>query len=231
MEADQASRKRRFAVSLQFSRLEKARELSGGTVQARCPACAETGQDRTGEHLRIYPDGRFGCCVHPKDRDHRKRIFALAGDTSPRAFQVRVAGKKSNPVPALSVKDSLSNYVRTPRTGKSKSDSAAEGFCEAHLSFRTGRTPVSNPCAHRRENEIQDTDIYTCKDFESGVLSVLGCDGQTNPPKERLPYFTPGGTLVIPFEAPEKFHWWKGRQSVSATVTQLRKGEIYADEF
>jgi len=62
------------------------RQLAGGSVQARCPACAEDGQDRAGNHLRIHADGRFGCCVHPKDGDHRKRIFALAGNTSPREF-------------------------------------------------------------------------------------------------------------------------------------------------
>ena len=39
-----------------------------------------------GEHLRIYPDGRFGCCVHPKDGDHRKRIFALVGRAQARDF-------------------------------------------------------------------------------------------------------------------------------------------------
>ncbi len=64
-------------MSLDIAKLEKVRELAGGIVQARCPACAEGGNDRSGEHLRIYPDGRFGCCVHPKDGEHRKRIWAL----------------------------------------------------------------------------------------------------------------------------------------------------------
>ena len=70
-------------MSLDVAKLEKVRELAGGLVQARCPACAEGGHDRTGEHLRIYPDGRFGCCVHPKDGEHRKRIWALAGVRQP----------------------------------------------------------------------------------------------------------------------------------------------------
>ena len=67
-------------MSLNLNKLEKVRKLENGIVQARCPACAEGGNDRAGEHLRIYPDGRFGCCVHPKSGEHRKRIFALAGD-------------------------------------------------------------------------------------------------------------------------------------------------------
>ena len=26
---------------------------------------------------------------------------------------------------------------------------------------------------------------------------------------ERLPFLTAGGTLVIPFDSPERYHWWK----------------------
>ena len=33
-----------------------------------------------------------------------------------------------------------------------------------------------------------------------------------------LPYLTPGGTLVIPFDSDPKYHWWKpGGQSVKQT--------------
>lgn len=77
-------------MSLDVAKLEKVRELAGGIVQARCPACAEGGGDRKGEHLRIYPDGRYGCCVHPKDGEHRKRIFALAGVRKPGTFALRL---------------------------------------------------------------------------------------------------------------------------------------------
>ena len=82
-------------MSLDVKRLEKVRDLADGVVQAQCPACAESGGDRKGEHLRVYPDGRFGCCVHPKDREHRRRIHALAGDRAPRVIKVRVAGAKT----------------------------------------------------------------------------------------------------------------------------------------
>jgi gluconolactonase len=43
-------------------------------------------------------------------------------------------------------------------------------------------------------------DTHTCKDNEK-VLSVL------RSPSGPMPYFTPGGTLVIPFDSPERFHW------------------------
>ena len=66
---------------LNLNRLEKVRHLANGSVEARCPACAEGGHDRTGEHLWVQADGRFGCCAHPRDTAHRKRIFALAGDS------------------------------------------------------------------------------------------------------------------------------------------------------
>ena len=104
-----------------IGKLEKVKELGGGQVQARCPACAETGQDKTGEHLRIYPDGRFGCCVYPKDREHRKRIFALTGDRTPRRFTVRVATPSVGGGPERSVAASLTDFARTLRTPISES--------------------------------------------------------------------------------------------------------------
>src|SRR5690242_16702294 len=94
-------------MSLNLSRLSKARELAGGILQAQCPACAEQGSDKTGEHLRVFPDGRFGCCVHPQDREHRKRIFALVGDKTPRTFTVRVGNSQATTSPARSIRESL----------------------------------------------------------------------------------------------------------------------------
>jgi hypothetical protein len=40
----------------------------------------------------------------------------------------------------------------------------------------------------------------------------------------RLPYLTPGGTLVIPWDSPERYHWWKldgERQSVDQTHAEV----------
>jgi hypothetical protein len=39
-----------------------------------------------------------------------------------------------------------------------------------------------------------------------------------------MPHLTSGGTLVIPFNSPERYHWWKGGQSVLETIAEL-KGE------
>ena len=214
-------------MSLDVRRLEKARELAGGIVQARCPACAEGGGDRAGQHLRVYPDGRFGCCVHPKDREHRKRIFALAGDKATRSFTVKIACDKSAVAPAKSVASSLTGFIRTLRTPVSESVSsgleasqASQGTESlAHLTFRTLRTPISNPRAYAREEEhIMCTDTHMYKESGNGVLSVLDA-----PRLDRLPYLTPGGTLVIPFDSPERFHWWKGAQSVAETRVEVMR--------
>lgn len=203
-------------MSLDVRLLEKARELGNGIVQARCPACAEDGGDRAGEHLRVYPDGRFGCCVHPKDSAHRKRIFALVGDKSPRSFTVKVASAAPTAATARSVTASLASFVRTVRTPVSESVSTPTAPTE---DSRTLRTPFSNPRACVREDEMRDAhDTHTCKDNESGVLPVLT---SLQTATERLPHFTPGGTLVIPFDSPERFHWWKGGQSVAATRAEV----------
>jgi hypothetical protein len=85
------------------TKLEKVKRKGDGRIIARCPACAETGGDKSGNHLFVGVDGKFGCVLHPQEQggDHRKRIFALVGIKSgtlgtpisnPRAY----AGKKSH---------------------------------------------------------------------------------------------------------------------------------------
>ena len=68
-------------MSLDIARLELVRQVGGKTI-ARCPACAEDGNDEKGEHLVIMPDGRFGCVAHPgaAGKSHRQRIFVVAGE-------------------------------------------------------------------------------------------------------------------------------------------------------
>lgn len=68
-----------MSPSLDLTLLEKVRHHASGKITARCPACAESGGDRTGNHLVIFPDGRFACVAHAGDANHRQRIFALAG--------------------------------------------------------------------------------------------------------------------------------------------------------
>lgn len=69
-------------MSLVIPRLEKAKRSANGVVIARCPACAVAGQDHQGNHLKVYPDGRYGCVLFPgkEGRLHRQQIFQLIGD-------------------------------------------------------------------------------------------------------------------------------------------------------
>ena len=204
-------------MSLDVTKLEKVREMAGGIVQARCPACAEGGNDRSGEHLRIYPDGRFGCCVHPKDGEHRKRIWALVGVRKPGIFSLRLKTPPALP-PAQSVKAALS--VRTPRTAKTELEASVPNVPLAPVvESRTARTGIVELCARAREDSttanIDRLDfLVKLEDLGSAVRAAVVF--------ERLPFLTAGGTLSIPFDSPERFHWWRGGQSVAETLTEVR---------
>lgn len=65
---------------IDIGRIEKCRKAGDGWI-GRCPACAEGGADRSGNHLRVWPDGRFACVVNSgkEGAQHRRRIFALVG--------------------------------------------------------------------------------------------------------------------------------------------------------
>lgn len=72
------------ASGLAVSLLENIHAAGRKTV-ARCPACAETGDDKGGNHLTIFSDGRFAC-IQFQGADgaaHRRRIFALVGTRQP----------------------------------------------------------------------------------------------------------------------------------------------------
>lgn len=66
-------------MALDPTKLTNARPVAGGGFIAQCPACAESGNDLSGKnHLRIFPDGSYGCAVDRSD-SHYSRIHALAG--------------------------------------------------------------------------------------------------------------------------------------------------------
>ena len=231
-------------MSLNLEKLEMVRKLAGGVVQARCPACAEGGADKTGNHLRIQPDGRFGCCVHPKDGDHRKRIFALAGARDRQAIRVTVGGPKVAKIIQSDVLGRLGRVFSTP-TGTTSPNITTVGT-------------LGTPQYILESN--QQIIIHTCKDFPTGVPSVpeqqVAFDFKTPVPSvptaevltdsqipvpsvpaeklpeplshvgEKLPYLTPGGTLVIPFDSPERYHWWKPdgeRLTVAQTMAEVQE--------
>lgn len=221
-------------MSLDAAKLEKVRELRGGILQARCPACAEGGHDRTGEHLRIYPDGRFGCCVHPKDKEHRKRIFALAGVRQPGTFTVRLKAPSATPA-TRSVKAALTAFksgtLGTPRTESENGVPAVPSSPVADFgTLGTGNSELRAPARVDSTAHIDTGEDFQeeLKDWETAVPSVP--TAVANEPLsvacQRLPYLTPGGTLVIPFDSPERYHWWKPdgeRMSVAETLREVKE--------
>lgn len=225
-------------MSLDLNKLEKVRDAGNGAIQARCPACAEAGQDRKGEHLRIQPDGKFGCCVFPQDHLHRKRIFALAGDNQPRIIRVRVQTAKK---PAAIKNDVLgrlgrvfpsqskpvepekmnSGSVGTLGTAETKSMESPES------TLGTLGTPL-NPHAYSDEVSIDSHDKLI--GFSQSVPSVPGNQVQSEsesavpsvPSCERMPYLLPSGNVIIPFDCPPKYRWWAGGQSRFETQAELK---------
>jgi hypothetical protein len=200
------------------------RDLSNGGWQARCPACAEAGQDRKGEHLRISPEGKFGCCVFAGDPEHRKRIFALAGDHGPKTINVRVAAAKS----AGSVQvDLLGRLGRLFSSAEPKMKNAECATEETAKEIRTLRTLVSDPRAYANEPVNNDLFIHKLIECEEPVLSVLKNDSPIGEVGgTRLPYLLSDGTLVIPFDSPERYHWWKRGQAISATLMEIRNSKF-----
>ena len=93
-------------MSLDLTKLENLKD-KGDKKLARCPACAKDGGDSKGEHLVIYPDGKYGCVAHPGDEAHNKEIFQLVG----------IAGsgsRRGGPIPVRVRRPAC--VTRTPKT-------------------------------------------------------------------------------------------------------------------
>lgn len=237
-------------MSLDVNKLEKVVELAAGAKRARCPACAEDGHDRKGEHLRIYPDGKFGCCVHAGDRDHRKRIFALAGSRERLAIRVKAAAL---PVAKIIQGDVVGRLGRvfggltrpaahiTTEVGTLGTPQYSHACEEKNLlkgevcnrELIESRTPVpcvpENPAPLESETPVPSVPrsgqtAAVPVELETGVPSVPAVVGPPMVAGERLPVLTADGTLSIPFDAPERYHWWRGGQSVAETLAEVRAG-------
>jgi hypothetical protein len=84
-------------MSLIRSKLENVVERADGSFNARCPACAARGGDSKGNHLIVFPDGKFGCVVFQgsdaETREHRALVTRLAGDGTQAAGRTRHGGE------------------------------------------------------------------------------------------------------------------------------------------
>ena len=208
-------------MSLDRAKLQKVRDLGNGGWQAQCPACSEAGQDSTGEHLRISPEGKFGCCVFPGDREHRRRIFALAGDYGQKAIRVKVASAK---VASAGQLDRLGRLGRVFGNPAKAEEIIADNSGTLGTGFQDPRAyadePVNNDLFIRKligsEEPVPSVPtVEHGQQLETGVPSV--------PKKLSLPRLLSDGTLVIPFNSPERYHWWKRGQSVKETLAEVRE--------
>lgn len=83
-------------MNLDLTRLEKIQHR-GNKIHSRCPACAATGNDRTGNHLFINAmTGQFGCAAFQDDTEHRKEIFRLVGIVEERNTDFNLADWKES---------------------------------------------------------------------------------------------------------------------------------------
>jgi len=123
-------------MGLDFSKLEKVKHHVSKII-ARCPACAESGNDRKGEHLFIEPGGRFGCVVYPgtAGQKHRQRIFELVGIKSgvSKGFKIRM------PSPLVSDKKVIQKNI-LGRLG--------------HMELTHGRKNLDHPLHKNKKREV-----------------------------------------------------------------------------
>ncbi len=237
-------------MSLDLTKLENIRHLPNGSIEARCPACAEGGHDHTGDHLLVRPDGRFGCCANPDDEQHRKRIFALVGDHTPQRIRVRPAAVAAHGSTIKSgILGRLGRVFSTPSKAPKLPD-ATDGVNQVGLdneAFRTLRTgsakSVQGRCDDSRTLRTPQYSSAYGEELEKriNIQGVRGGASGASGPQEfefelergvrgvRMPYLMPDGVLVIPFDSPERYHWWKAGQSVVETMTELR-GQVTGPE-
>lgn len=139
-------------MSLDLSRLERVRQ-SGGKTIARCPACAETGNDSAADHLFINADNKYGCVLYQGDEGaaHRKLIFELAGKTQPVATKEKSIWTAMPSAPLSAPAPVLTHFqLGTP---------------SAHWTYRTNEGRIAGITARFETAEGKETrPMAWCKD-------------------------------------------------------------------
>lgn len=91
-------------MSLDHSRLENLRNRAGKLI-ARCPACAELGEDTAADNLMIWESGAYRCIKADKGTPHHDRIWELVGETKtaskPRPGPIPRPNPKPRPAPRI----------------------------------------------------------------------------------------------------------------------------------
>lgn len=107
-------------MALDQTKLQNVKKLTDGAIRARCPACAAAGKDTSGEHLKIYSDGRYACAANQGDKAHRKEIFRLVGIPISGAAHSGLISVNTLKIEASQVVMDLSDYSRFSRKPRTK---------------------------------------------------------------------------------------------------------------
>ena len=230
-------------MGLQIDLLEKLRTIDGGRIQARCPACAESGGDTKGQHLVVYPNGSFGCCIYPGDKQHRRQIFALVGKK--KSIPVITVRKASRDQPArqwtsvsvtmtLPAPPTAANpelpvpSVPEMKSGNRLPPAGTLGTLISYSRAHTGREGIT--CAPYIEGRgvlpvPSVPEPSNNKDSETPVPSV---PNQSLALKGPRLFIDSSGGLVIPSNSPARYHYWKGGQSVDETLNEIQSAGAFS---
>lgn len=155
-------------MGLDLTKLEKVRRRGSNTI-ARCPACAEAGGDRKGEHLFINNNGQFGCVLYPGQdgQQHRQRIFELTGlpieqtirQQKHKYFEIKTPSSILQTEQKVIQKDILGHLGHIQPTHARKN-------LESHLPVDNTQNdcPDADPSVPKVEAPILNNDIFTTKE-------------------------------------------------------------------
>jgi hypothetical protein len=165
-------------------------QTRGKRMTARCPACAEIGADKKGEHLVINDQGQFGCVVYPGHspaaRDHRGRIFALCGDRRIKPLIIQRAEGGSTPGrlgrpfqshhPGEPIKTGLLGRLGRAFESRSEVGKINHGILpvEKQTETETGVLPVLNPLeTPNRQLTAQELSVLGRAAMENDPLVIM----------------------------------------------------------
>jgi hypothetical protein len=166
-------------MSLDFNKLTHLRD-KGDKKTARCPACAADGGDSRGEHLAIFPDGKFGCVAHPKDKAHNQQIFKLVGmpdytkSSGPIPVRIRRPECLTRKPRTLKVFNSLTAVRVPPTVLDEKPPARVETQSPTAGTQEKGEAP-SSPPPHKPEAEMSP--LLAKSRLLSSGLRVISLNG------------------------------------------------------
>jgi hypothetical protein len=108
-------------TELDLSRAENVKRTAG-KITFRCPACAEQGADRAGNHGVIMASGKWGCVAHAGDVEHRRRMAELLGESTLPRLAVPA------PLPPRRGAPQFPSDLRAPTIGEHSTIQIQRGF-------------------------------------------------------------------------------------------------------